>query len=237
MKKSYRGIRLTIVFFAAFVMILNIRINTSQCVNYKCRQIPIPLYLKTLDFFDRHLNYQRLAESIAAKRLLEKERVMLFLIWTVDHIKSNPTGLPIVDDHAWHIIVRGYGVDDQFQDVFTTLCNYGGMDAFFTAVPSTDNSRRKSLSFVMVDRNWRVFDAYRGVYLKGLGGDFANLNEIATGKFTVDAVSGNIPDFDYGKELRVLGAGIKESARDWFFSRAAIQSPLRRFYFWLKNRK
>lgn len=235
MKKLYRGIVLTIVFFAVFVMILNVRLTTSQCVNYHCRQVPIPLYLKTLDFFDRHLNYRRLAESIAARKLSEKERVRLLLAWTVEHIKSNPPGFPVVDDHAWHIIVRGYGVDDQFQDVFTTLCNYAGMEAFFTAVPAADKSGRKSLSFVRVDRSWRVFDAYRGVYLKGPGDDFASLKEITAGKFTAKAVSGEIPDFDYGKSLRV--SGIKESARDWEFSRAAIQSPLRRFYFWVKKRK
>jgi len=235
MKKSYRGIGLTIIFFVVFVMMLSIRVSTSQCVNYQCQQFPIPLYLKMLDFFDRHLNYKRLAESIATRKLSEKERVRLFLAWTVEHIKSNPPGLPVVDDHAWHIIVRGYGVDDQFQDVFTTLCNYAGMEAFFTAVPSSDKSGRKSLSFVRVEKNWRVFDAYQGVYLKGSGDDFANLDEIATGKFTAKAVGGRIPDFDYGKNLRV--SGIKESARDWFFSRAAIQSPLRRFRFWLKNRK
>src|SRR3989339_1039734 len=234
MKKSYRGIGLTIIFFVVFVMMLSIRVSTSQCVNYQCQQFPIPLYLKMLDFFDRHLNYKRLAESIATRKLSEKERVRLFLAWTVEHIKSNPPGLPVVDDHAWHIIVRGYGVDDQFQDVFTTLCNYAGADAFFDYFKDK-TGKKKPLSMVKIEGEWCVFDAYNGIYFRNNQGQIASIKDILKDNYQLAGlINMKSSSTDY-KEYFYALASLKYD--DWYYYHSAIQFPLRRLIFWGKKKK
>lgn len=226
---------MSIALLAAVVAVLNINAATVQCVDYQCRDISIPLYSKVLNFLSRHFDYNRLAGSIVSRRLPEKEKAMRVFNWTLEHIKSVPRGFPVVDDHSWYIIVRGYGTDDQFQDVFTTLCNYSGLDAFFDGVSSKDRSKNKSLSFVRIDKKWRVFDPFNGAYLIGPDGDLAGIEDVLSGGFTVFSKNSEARDIDYAKTLRTLK--IDKRIKGWTFSRAAIQSPLRRFIFWLKTRK
>ena len=111
---------------------LNFTVTTQKGVNFKVQTIKIPLYLKALDFFDRHYNYKLITKRIIRDAQNEQDKAMKILEWTYKNIKRQPKELPVIDDHVWHIIVRGYGLNDQFSDVFTTLCNYAGMDAFFT---------------------------------------------------------------------------------------------------------
>jgi len=216
---------------ACAVFILNTETVYKQGINYRVRTVRIPLYLKLLDFFDRHYNYKNLVLKIIDKEENPQDRAVKLFKWTHENIRPQPDSLPVVDDHVWHIIVRGYGASDQSNDVFTVLCNYAGIKAFFDIIYAKDSASAAPLSFVMLDDKWSVFDSYGGVYFVNDRSDFASLKDIKAGNWKVfnlypagkknedyAAVLDNLPDIE--------GIGL---------TRANIQSPFKRLLFQLKK--
>ena len=209
----------------AAAVLLNLEVTTLQGVNYKVHAVKLPLYLKLLDFLDRSYNYEVLVKKITSGAASGEDKAIMLLEWTCGNIRDNPKELPVIDDHVWHIIVRGYGVDDQFQDVFTTLCNYANMDSFCCDVYSRVWKGRKSLSFVKIGRNWTVFDAYNGVYFINKKGRIAGIPDLSEGGWrAVSIKKKDVPAYyeKYFKNLNYVDFD------RWRLSREAIQSPLRR---------
>lgn len=231
MKKPLRLLIVYSVIFISIAAILNINVSIQQGINFKVHTVRMPLYLKLLDFMDRHYNYKQLVKSIINEHDNEQERVMKIFTWTQQNIKKQPESLPVIDDHVWHIIIRGYGTSDQSQDVFTTLCNYAGINAFFDFIYTKDKTRIISLSFVKLNKAWMVFDSYNGVYFKNRAAELANIEQIRKGNWLVfNTAQINRQDSDYAKFLENL-----PEIKNMDFKRANIQSPLRRFIFQLKR--
>lgn len=232
MKKKWLSWVIIIIFaFGGIIYVLNIKVTTRQGINYQWQTIEIPLYLKTLDFFDRHYNYKWTIERITANLKTEEEKVLQIFKWTHENIKKVPEGYPIVDDHVWHIIIRGYGEDEQFSDVFTTLCNYAGMNAFFTLVYTEDRGSRMPLSFVNIEGRWSVFDPYNGVYFKNKKGQQASIEEIIKGDWLIE--SGNTIKklyIDYTIYFKNLSP-----IREIGLQRANIQSPFKRLQYGIQK--
>ncbi|MDO8525731.1 MAG: hypothetical protein Q7S07_04510 [Candidatus Omnitrophota bacterium] len=210
------------------IFLLNVEVTSLQGVNYKIREIRMPLYFKILDFFDRHYNYKLLTRRIIGDTGTDEEKVFKILNWTYANVRKVPPGFPVIDDHVWHIIVRGYGVDNQSNDVFTTLCNYAGLEAFFQEIFTRDRRESTTLSFVRVSGRWHVFDSYHRVYFKNRSGAPADLDEIRRGDRQV--VFADTPGRDYGVFLDNI-PDIKKAG----LTRATIQSPVNRFLFELKK--
>lgn len=236
MKKFFYVISFMIIFIAANFAI-NINVTIKQCINYQCRTISLPLYLKALDFFDRHFNYGWLVKTITKDTKNNEEQVIKILDWTYSNIRRIPTGLAVVDDHVWHIIVRGYGVDDQFQDVFTTLCNYSGFHAYFSYIYNQDKTKKKCFSFVKLNGRWFIFDAHNGIYFKNSRGELSTLEDMKKGDWRSFAFQQNTTSENYYREYFSNTNIGQFTYRNHDFSRPAIQSPLRRLMFWLKYRK
>jgi len=169
----------------------------------------------------------------------DEDKALALLAWTHGNLRKNPKSLPVIDDHPWHIIVRGYGLDDQFQDVFTTLCNHAGLNAFFYGLPVAENSmNKKPLSLVKLKGQWAVFDAYKGVYFVAKGEKdkrtFATVNQIAEGNWAVLPISKDSDtSWDYAPYFRNI---LTIDYKSWGMSRPAIQSPFRRFIFFVKGK-
>ena len=233
MRKCLYILLTTILLAAALLIFLNISVATRQGLNYQVQIIRIPLYLKTLNFFDRHFNYKELVKRIVKDAETDEERAMKIFEWVHKNIREVPEGYPVIDDHVWNIIVRGYGVDDQFQDVFTTLCNYAKLDAFFYKVCPKNRQKGKPLSFVKLKYRWSVFDVYNSVYFKDSKGQIASVEDLFAGNWQAVSLSNKyIPDYyqEFFNNLNSI------NYKTWKLSRAAIQSPFRRFIFWVKNK-
>lgn len=232
MKK--RWLKWTILFFLIFfgiIYALNIKVTTKQGINYHVSTIEIPLYLKVLDFFDRHYNYKWTVKRIIGGSKTDEEKVMKIFKWTYENIKKTPEGYPIIDDHVWHIMVRGYGVNDQSSDVFTTLCNYADVDGFFTLVYTEDRSSRMPLSLVNIEGHWNVFDPYNGVYFKNKKGQQASIEEIIKGDWVEEYIDRlNKSDVNYDIYLKNLSPIIETRLK-----RANIQSPLNRLRYEIRK--
>lgn len=229
MKKLLRILLPCIILLIGLFVFLNINVTTQQGINYRWQTIRIPLYLKILDFFDRHYNYKELVKRIVKDAKTDEERVLKIFEWTHANIKKVPNGFPTIDDHVWHIIVRGYGADDQSSDVFTTLCNYVGIDAFFSWVYTRDKSQRIPLSFVKIEKKWFIFDPYHGIYFKDKKGGLADINILKSNNWTPEGNKEHL-DIDYAIYFDNLPL-IKDAG----LKRANIQSPLNRLIFEIKR--
>lgn len=228
--KATRVMRVLVICFVLIcsITVLNITVYTKQGVGGKVSSIKIPLYLKLLDFFDRHYNYETLVKKIVKDIKSDEGRLMEIFAWTRRNIRRVPEGFPIVDDHAWYIIIRGYGTDDQAQDVFSTLCNYVGLDAFFTGVKGQSPAEGKYLSFVKINGKWRLFDAYNGVYFKNNKGELADREDLAGGNWQAVSLFEGADQVNYQRFFHNL-AGINYNA--YKYARSSLQSPLRRLFF------
>lgn len=231
MKKVFRIFLIVTVALAAVIAMLNISVTTRQGVDFNVHTIRIPLYLKILDFFDRHYSYKELTKRISRDLKDDTERVLKIFEWTHQNIRRVPDSFPILDDHVWHIIVRGYGANDQFSDVFTTLCNYANVDAFYSRVYTEDRKSRIPLSFVKIDKNWYVFDPYNRVYFRKDNGDLASVKDISKCNWRVEDISASGKDRAYYMEY-FENLPFPESKR-WV--KAKIQSPINRLIFKIKK--
>jgi len=158
--------------------ILNLDTSITCGVNGHYSEIHMPLYVKWIEFLGRHYEYKRMAKAITAGCKNDEERVLALLGWVHQNIKDTPQGMPSFDDHVLNIIIRRYGVPEQFQDVFATLSSYSGSPAFWQRIYDKDHRARYPLSFVNMHGKWRVFDAYRGKFFRANAGDIASVEDI-----------------------------------------------------------
>lgn len=223
----------SVVLLISAVLLLNANVTTKQCINYKCRSIRIPLYLKILDFFDRHYHYKVLVREITIGAKTEEERAKKIFAWTYQNIRKLPYGFPIIDDHAWYIIIRGYGVTDQACDVFSTLCNYAGLDAFFTSIYADGRKQSIPFSLVSIGKKWFVFDPYMGVYFTDPKGNLADIATLKSGNWELKSLSlipqNNTPNY------KIFIKNLPE-IKEIRLCRSSIQSPLNRLLFELKKK-
>lgn len=233
-KMEKRWIKWFLLVFAVLlgmIYVLNIKVTTKQGINFQVRTIEIPLYLKVLDFFDRHYNYKWTVERIIGDSKVDEEKIMKIFKWTHENIKKIPEGYPVIDDHVWHIIVRGYGDYDQSSDVFTALCNYAGVDAFLNWAYTEDRSSRIPLSFVKINEKWYVFDPYNEVYFKNRKGNLADIEDMINGDWTVQGINNSSEhEINYAVYLKNLSP-VKEIE----LTRANSQSPLNRLKYEIKK--
>jgi hypothetical protein len=183
MKKHRK--KITILVFTACVflagLLLNLKVTSRQGVNCEVRTVRQPLYIKIMDFYLRHYHYQETAKEITKGVSSPQEKVFRIFRWVHENIRPVPEGFPVIDDHAWHIIIRGCGTNDQASDVFSTLCNYSGQPATFSFLRNNNRTVQITLSYVRLDNAWRVFDPCRGVYFQNRAGGLASIPELKKG--------------------------------------------------------
>jgi len=231
LKKFLFKLLIGIILLTGLILLLNIKVTTRQGIDFQVQTKKIPLYLKMLNFMDRHYNYKQLVRGIINNEHDEHKKVMKIFSWTYHNIRMQPENLPIIDDHVWHIIVRGYGVDDQSCDVFATLCNYAGIDAFFDSISAKEKGKKIPLSFIKLQNLWYVFDPFNGVYFVNTKGGHADFAEIKGGNYRPEylgvpkkAVSDYKSYFDNMPDIKEVG-----------LKREKIQSPLKRLLYELRK--
>lgn len=164
-------------------------VTTRQGVDFAVSVHRLPLYLKAFEFMDRHYQYRHLARQVTAGLSSDRERVIRLFEWTRRQIRPTPPGFPIVDDHILHIIIRGYGQDDQMADVFTTLSTYAGVPAFWRVVRERSQGARLVLCFARVDGRWVMFDLTHGLIFADPDGTLLDVHRLIDHPDAVRAVS------------------------------------------------
>lgn len=219
-----------LIVVAAVVAVSLVPVTTRQGLDFDVLTRSLPLYIKVFDFIDRDLNYRALARRITAGRGSDEARALSVLEWTRAHIRDQPPTLPVVDDHVWHIIVRGYGLDEQKVDVFTTLATYAGVSAYWIRLTAGED--RLPIALVRIDNRWRVLDVAHGVVFRGADSGLLSADELA-------ADHGKLPR--HGAPTSYRGHPYAEYFRDFRppappdVLRADLQMPGRRILFEAKR--
>ena len=230
MKKIYLIILVTVVImFISVISILNVGVSTKQGVNYRVHEIKMPLYLKTLDFIDRHYNYKNLVSNILGDTKDDNTKTVKILNWVNANVRKNPKELPVIDDHPLNILIRGYGVQDQFEDIFTILCTYAGMEAFFKMFKN-NSGEIYYMSFVKIDGRWCPLSAFNRVYA-AKGSVIASVDDILLDKKLLTTFSSNLPNFEMDSFLKEIN---NMDFKSWSV-RVKGQSPVGRVECLIKN--
>jgi len=229
----------TCIFIVSF-FILNIETTTRQGINHVTHELKIPLYLKLSNFLDRHWNYQWLVKQIVDKKMDDAEKIETVYLWTQKHIILQPSKLPVIDDHVWHIIIRGYGTEDQINDVFATLSNYAGLKAIilFCKAPEGKLPPYISLAAFFLQGAWRLCDVSMGIKFVNNDNSWASFDEVIAGVGKAKSFkipSNGKPILDYYSYIQKLEK--IDLDRLYEVNRSSIQNPLARFLYFLKDRK
>ncbi len=210
-------------------------VPTHQGINYRVRVIKIPLYVKVMEFLDRDYHYRRLAEEIAGAEATDTAKAEAIFRWIGERLYAGtPQGLPVVDDHVWHVIVRGYGEDDQLADVMATLAAYVGVPSAVQRLRPSGLDGRISLALVQLDGRWVPVDPYRRFWFADAEGVLMDVetirrNPLSTERIVGACEIGGVPYARFLETLEVLAAESDGALR------ASRQMPWRRC--WIEFRR
>lgn len=172
--------------------ILMLPTTTRQGVNYRVTAHRIPAYVKTLDFLQRHYQYELLVSRICSATRSDQQCLLTIFDWTHENIRPTPSGWPIIDDHPLHIVIRGHGTGDQMADVFTTLATYAGVPAFMRLMTPA-GGRALWLAFAELGGRWIPFDVENHVVWRNARGELASVDDLVGDRAAVDAVGHSTP--------------------------------------------
>ncbi len=137
----------------------------------------IPLWEKAARFYLRHLEFARLAAAAAGGEADPGRRVLRLMDWARETVRPLPPGLPLIDDHIAHIVLRHYGNDGQLAEVFTALTTYTGNDGRWGAARPSGAKGQVFLSFVQSEAGWWVFDVRNGGWFETANGGIARIED------------------------------------------------------------
>lgn len=138
----------------------------------------MPLWEKATKFYLRHREFQRWAEEAAGGEPDPQRRVLRLMEWTRSQVKPIPSGLPLVDDHISHVVLRHYGNDGQLAEVFTALATYTGHEGrWWEGVPPPGASARAILCFIESGDKWWVLDVWNGGWFETPSGQIATIED------------------------------------------------------------
>jgi hypothetical protein len=182
----------------------------------------MPLWEKAAKFYIRHREFQHWAEEAAGGETDPKRRVLRLMDWTRHEVKPIQPGMPFVDDHISHIVLRHYGNDGQLSEVFTALTTYTGNEGRWEASRPAGASARVSLCFVEVEGRWWVLDVWNGSWFETPTGQIAAIQDFAhperlQRRGSAPEVLGGVPYLSYFQNVE--GVFMRS------FSRARGQMP------------
>ena len=123
--------------------------------------------------------------------------------WTHHYIQAQPREWPVIDDHVYAVIVRGYGTVDQSADVLTTLCAYAGIPATMMKFEDPDG-HHLYLGLAQLNGRWCPLDPYHVVYFQRTEGALLSLEELVNAPtlLVVGRRGPLTPVIDYEKFIR-----------------------------------
>lgn len=223
-KKTLLLFSLILAVLVSLSVLLNMTVTTRQGINYEVSTLEIPLYLKVLNFYTRHYNYKWLVGQITGHLKSKNEKIFRLFQWVHEAIKPQPADLPTMDDHPWNVYIRGYGVVDNYHDLFSTLCNYIGVDSYYSIILNESKDKGVYLSLVWLEKGWVFFDPYNGAYFVNQGGSWATSEDIRAGNWKLEKLEGaDVTESLYRPFLEAL-----PDIGDIGLRRSNSQSPLNR---------
>ena len=224
-----RRLRLTLGVAAACGLVIVIGCwptTTRFGVDYRWSSKTIPLYEKAVNFISRDVQTRRLAREISGGIPDARTRALTLFRWVGTNVRKTPAGFPVVDDHLWHVIVRGYGAPDQRTEAYSLLATYSGVPAASTALVKWVGDKPRGLMVAISEfegRRW-LFDVDNQLLFAHEDGALASLDELVAQPALVGRAAGGlavngIPYLQYFEHLDRL---------TFSFDRIERQRPLPR---------
>ncbi len=231
-RSAWYSIALLAIIVFVVIMFWHLPAKTRQGVNFKVRTVQIPLAIKAMDFLVRDWKYRVAAAEIVNMKATPDERILAIYAWTREHIRRQPRDFPVIDDHILHIMIRGYGISDQMADVFTTLCAYAGVSAYWRPVRVRPDKGALVLSFALADNGWTVLDVANGLVFRDTAGSLVPASALLENPELISQVTGDryLEDVPYTAYLAAIGDVTPPSPL-----RAELQMPVRRLLYELKR--
>jgi hypothetical protein len=167
-------------------------VQTRVGVDYEWSERPILFYEKVTNFFSRHFQTKYLVSNLLEEVDYPEDQVQLLFAWSRDHIRSTPPGFPVVDDHVWHIIVRGYGATDQRTEAFALLASYAGYPATVGVMRIPGTASGLIVALVKIDQLVHVFDVERGIVFLDEDGQLIDAARLATAPEVVRSITNGV---------------------------------------------
>lgn len=206
----------------AVLLVGQIPVTSREGVGEIVKEHRLPLWEKVARFWVRHAEFQRMAEEAAGGETDPQRRVVRLLDWTRAQVRLQPEGLPFIDDHISHIVLRHYGNAGQLAEVFTALTTYTGNEGRWEWSKPPGGGAGLVLAFVRSDRGWWVFDVAHGVWFERPDGGVATIDDFRDmARLTVH---GHAPDPYGGRPYRDF-YGHLDAVWRVSFSRAYEQMP------------
>ncbi|MDE3242187.1 MAG: hypothetical protein KGO52_05645 [Nitrospirota bacterium] len=226
MKRFSAGLLVGTVGLALLVTLIG-QIPTTGLEGVDDRMIVhrMPLWEKAAKFYLRHRQFQRWAEEAAGGETDPQRRVLRLMEWTRSQVKPIPSGLPLVDDHISHIVLRHYGNDGQLSEVFTALTTYTGNEGRWEAYSPPGASARAALCFIESEGKWWVFDVWNDGWFETPSGQIATIEDFKhpeqlRRRGQAPELLGGLPYINYFQDVE--GVFVRS------FSRASGQMPWHR---------
>lgn len=186
----------------------------------------MPLWEKAAKFYIRDKEFRQWAEEAAGGETDPQRRVLRLMEWTRNVVKPIPSGLPFIDDHISHIVLRHYGNDGQLSEVFTALTTYTGNEGRWEAYSLPGASARVALCFVESEGKWWVLDIWNGGWFETPSGQIATIEDFKhperlRRRGQAPELLGGVPYISYFQDVQ--GVFMRS------FSRARGQMPWHRF--------
>lgn len=162
----------------ALVVVARWPVTTAVGSNFQVTVKQITLFEKSVAFVDRDLQMRRLTKEIAGTSGTPEERLLRMYQWVAENIHPTPPGLPIIDDHVWHIFVRRYGEVDQQAEALAMLASEDAMPASTIPLGKVPARPVVQLTVVNLDGRLVVFDVNNRVVFRGSSGALAALSDL-----------------------------------------------------------
>ena len=184
MSRSPRSARIRLVCWmaggaaAAVLLVLSWPVTTRFGVNWEWSSKRLPMYEKAINFISRDLQTRRLASEVTGGASDDEAKLLRAFTWVTEHIRPTPEGFPIVDDHVWNILVRGYGSPDQQAEAFAVLASYAGFPATATCLQTAGMQGGACLTIVQFHGRQAVFDAPHRIVFRNEHGALASIEDL-----------------------------------------------------------
>ncbi len=208
-----------------------IRVVTSIGVNYVVAQKEITLQEKVLQFLVRHFAIKRLVGDITEAKVTDREKAVALQTWVVQKVLpwEKVQALPVIDDHPYSIIVRGYGTGEQRADLLAILCGYAGIPAALYRLRHADSGRSIVLAVVRLGDDFYLFDPARDNLFYAEEGRLATLADLRRNSVFV-ARARNQPAI-HGIPYRDYFSGLHPVRQFQRYQRADLQRPFSRLFY------
>ncbi|MEW5984323.1 MAG: hypothetical protein AB1806_18375 [Acidobacteriota bacterium] len=181
-------------------------VTTAVGVDYRVTVKRLTLGEKMIDFIDRDLQMRRLTREVAGEAELPEQRLLRMYDWVTANIHPVPPGLPVIDDHVFHIFVRHYGAPDQRAEALAALASYDGMPATVVGVGKNPKRLAVQLTLVRLDDRVVVLDITNRIVFRARSGRLASIDDLVADPGIIhDAGAGiMIDDVPYAEHFHRL---------------------------------